>query len=97
MQSGNTITVHCTGSVAVGDDRTKFWSTRDPGQDTFTFKIGEGNVIKCWDEGCLGMKVGERAKLLGTSDVCYGARGFPAWGIPANADLEFDIEIISIA
>jgi hypothetical protein len=54
-------------------------------------------VIMGWDEGCLGMAVGEVAKLTCSPDYAYGAAGFPAWGIPPNAVLTFDIEILKIA
>ena len=54
-------------------------------------------VIAGWDEGCLGMAVGEVAKLTCSPDYAYGAAGFPAWGIPPNAVLTFDIEILSIS
>ncbi len=53
-------------------------------------------MIRGWDEGCMSMKLGERARLTMTADYGYGAGGFPAWGIPANAGLIFDIEILSI-
>jgi peptidylprolyl isomerase len=49
-----------------------------------------------WDEGCLQMKIGEVANLTMTPDYGYGAGGFPAWGIPPNADLKFEIEMLSI-
>lgn len=46
-----------------GNLAQKFWSTKDPGQQPFTFKIGQGSVIKGWDEGVMGMQVGEVARL----------------------------------
>ncbi|RZB82893.1 Peptidyl-prolyl cis-trans isomerase FKBP12 [Glycine soja] len=60
---GQNVTVHCTGFGKNGDLSQKFWSTKDPGQDPFTFKIGQGSVIKGWDEGVLGMQIGEVARL----------------------------------
>ncbi|KAL6202327.1 hypothetical protein ACLB2K_026035 [Fragaria x ananassa] len=49
--AGQKVTVHCTGYGKNGDLNQKFWSTKDPGQQPFTFKIGQGSVIKGWDEG----------------------------------------------
>ena len=63
VQKGNTVTVHCTGYGKDRDLNHKFWSTKDPGQEPFTFQVGMGNVIKCWDEGVLTMKVGEKSVL----------------------------------
>eukprot|EP00698_Gefionella_okellyi_P005495 TRINITY_DN15024_c0_g1_i1.p1 TRINITY_DN15024_c0_g1~~TRINITY_DN15024_c0_g1_i1.p1 ORF type:complete len:121 (-),score=5.80 TRINITY_DN15024_c0_g1_i1:25-354(-) len=90
---GQKITVHCTGSLESGK---KFWSTKDPGQSPFSFVVGKGNVIKGWDEGMLGMSLGEVAVLTMTGDYAYGPGGFPAWGIPPNATLVFEIEMLSI-
>jgi len=92
---GQTITVHCTGFIQ--STGAKFWSTKDPGQTTFSFKVGMGKVIRGWDEGFMAMKLGEQARLTITGDYAYGATGFPAWGIGPNATLLFDVEIISIA
>jgi len=90
--------VHCTGKVVNADGSLKkFWSTKDAGQSTFTFNCGVGSVIKAWDEGCIDMKIGEAATLVCTPDYGYGAGGFPAWGIPPNATLQFEIELIKIA
>ncbi|KAI5448360.1 Peptidyl-prolyl cis-trans isomerase fkbp12, variant 2 [Lathyrus oleraceus] len=92
-RSGQNVTVHCTGYD--GDLSQKFWSTKDPGQTPFTFKIGQGSVIKGWDEGVLGMQLGEVARLRCSPDYAYGAGGFPAWGIKPNSVLEFEIEVLS--
>jgi FKBP-type peptidyl-prolyl cis-trans isomerase len=95
VSKGNNITVHCTGYLAANEK--KFWSTHDPGQQPFSFQCGLGKVIQGWDVGCLSMRQGERSKLRISSDKAYGPGGFPAWGIPQNADLIFDIEILSIS
>jgi len=95
-QRGQSITVHCTGFV-VDNNMKKFWSTKDPGQQPFTFNVGLGQVIKGWDEGFLDMQLGEVARLRMTPDYGYGSGGFPAWGIPPNATLEFEVEILKIA
>eukprot|EP01099_Mayorella_cantabrigiensis_P003488 TRINITY_DN2670_c0_g2_i2.p1 TRINITY_DN2670_c0_g2~~TRINITY_DN2670_c0_g2_i2.p1 ORF type:complete len:124 (-),score=45.10 TRINITY_DN2670_c0_g2_i2:42-374(-) len=94
VTKGARITVHCTGYLAAG--KKKFWSTKDPGQQTFTFQCGVGQVIKGWDQGCLGMRLGESSSLLCSPDFAYGAAGFPAWGIPPNSPLIFEIEILKI-
>ncbi|XP_064479779.1 uncharacterized protein LOC135393220 [Ornithodoros turicata] len=93
-KAGDTITVHCTGSLT--NPPKKFWSTKDPGQTPFTFKVGVGQVIKGWDEGCLAMQKSEVSKITVCGEKAYGARGFPAWGIPPNAELQFEIEILTI-
>jgi peptidylprolyl isomerase len=93
---GQIVETHCTGYVEFpNQDLKKFWSTRDNNQ-TFSFQIGLGKVIRGWDEGMLTMKKGERAKLHLSPDYAYGSKGFPAWNIPPNAPLMFDVEIIDI-
>ncbi|XP_065872193.1 peptidyl-prolyl cis-trans isomerase FKBP12 [Euphorbia lathyris] len=93
---GQTVTVHCTGFGKNGDLSKVFWSTKDLTEKPFTFKIGMGNVIKGWDEGVLGMELGELARLRCSPDYAYGANGFPAWGIQPNSVLEFEIEVLTI-
>ncbi|EGD79510.1 FKBP-type peptidyl-prolyl cis-trans isomerase [Salpingoeca rosetta] len=88
---GANITVHCTGYL---DSGKKFWSTKDPGQQTFSFKVGLGQVIKGWDEGCMTMQKGEVARLTVPGPMAYGPQGFPAWGIGPNATLTFEIEVL---
>ena len=79
---GSTATVHAVGKIQFG---RQFWSTKDPGQRSFEATFGIGNVIKGWDHGCLGMKVGEVRRLTIPGQEAYGKQGFPAWGIPPNA------------
>ncbi|GKU97940.1 hypothetical protein SLEP1_g11011 [Rubroshorea leprosula] len=93
---GQKVTVHCTGYGKNGDLSQKFWSTKDPGQQPFSFEVGLGKVIKGWDEGVLGMQVGEVARLQCSPDYAYGAGGFPAWGIQPNSVLAFEIEVLSV-
>ncbi|PIA56311.1 hypothetical protein AQUCO_00700561v1 [Aquilegia coerulea] len=93
---GQNVTVHCTGFGKDGDLGQKFWSTKDPGQQPFTFKIGQGQVIKGWDEGVMDMQLGEVARLQCTPDYGYGPNGFPAWGIRPNSVLIFEIEVLSL-
>ncbi|XP_077527426.1 uncharacterized protein LOC144138821 isoform X2 [Haemaphysalis longicornis] len=70
--------------------------TRDPGQQPFSFRVGVGEVIRGWDEGCLSMQKHELSRLTICGLKAYGAQGFPAWGIPPNADLQFEIQILAI-
>ena len=85
VPSGKTVTVHCVGYGKNKDLSQKFWSTKDSGQEPFSFTIGQGKVIKGWDEGVLTMKLGEIAQITCTPDYGYGAGGFPAWGIMPNS------------
>ena len=65
-KKGQKITVNCTGHLA--DGMRKFWSTQDPGQQPFTFVVGQGQVIRGWDEGFMQMSLGEKARLTMTGD-----------------------------
>ena len=94
VAKGDTVTVHATGTVE--QTMKKFWSTKDPGQQPFTYQAGVGKVITGWDQGCLGMNVGETRNLRIPADEGYGQGGFPAWGIPPSGTLLFEIEVLSI-
>ena len=92
---GQKVSVHYTGYLNTnGAKGTKFDSSVDRGQP-FKFTLGVGQVIKGWDEGVAGMKVGGSRTLMIPADLGYGARG--AGGvIPPNADLIFDVELLGI-
>lgn len=94
-QKGQTAEVHYSGWLNDGNDvqGAKFDSSLDRGE-TFSFPLGAGYVIKGWDEGVALMKVGQKIRLYIPSDLGYGARGAGAV-IPPNADLIFDVELIS--
>src|SRR4051812_42521661 len=84
-KAGTAVTVHYVGTLTSG---SKFDSSRDRGRG-FSFKLGAGQVIKGWDQGVLGMKVGGVRKLTIPPHLAYGARGFPPV-IPPDATLVFE-------
>ena len=87
---GNTVKVHYTGWLTNGK---KFDSS--VGGQPFTFRIGAHQVIKGWEEGVAGMKVGGKRQLRSPPDLAYGKEGYPG-AIPPNATLIFDIQLLGV-
>ena len=93
--TGKVVEVHYTGWLNDSDNKgKKFDSSLDRGQ-AFSFPLGAGRVIKGWDEGVAGMKVGGKRTLYIPSKLGYGSRG-AGQVIPPNADLIFDVELLAV-
>jgi len=90
--AGKRVTVHYTGWLT---DGTKFDSSKDR-SDPFVFGLGQGQVIRGWDEGVQGMKVGGKRKLTIPPALGYGARG-AGGAIPPNAILIFEVELLGLS
>ena len=96
--SGKQVTVHYTGwlydAKAADKHGKKFDSSKDHGEP-FSFKLGGGQVIRGWDQGVAGMKVGGTRTLVIPSELGYGQRG-AGGAIPPNATLLFDVELLDV-
>jgi len=90
-QPGQTVSVHYTGWLT---DGKKFDSSVDRGQP-FQFPLGQGRVIRGWDEGVSGMKVGGKRKLIIPPELGYGPSGMPPV-IPGNAKLIFEVQLLGV-
>jgi len=91
-EEGTQVMVNYTGWLT---DGTKFDSSLDPGRTPLPFTIGAGMVIRGWDEGVKGMRVGGKRKLTIPADLAYGERGYPPV-IPANSTLVFEVEFLGV-
>ena len=89
-EKGQTVLVHYTGWLTSGK---KFDSS--VGGKPFKFRIGAGDVIKGWEEGVAGMKVGGKRQLRIPPDLAYGPKGYPGV-IPPNATLVFDVQLMGV-
>ncbi|MFQ5600413.1 MAG: peptidylprolyl isomerase [Candidatus Krumholzibacteriia bacterium] len=89
---GDRVAAHYVGYL---DDGRKFDSSYDRGKP-FQFAVGNGRVIAGWDEVFLTMRTGEKRRVVIPPELGYGARGYPRFGIPPNATLVFDLELVEI-
>jgi FKBP-type peptidyl-prolyl cis-trans isomerase FkpA len=98
---GSTVVVNYTGwfykPMAAKQRGRKFDSSLNPGRTPLDFRLGAGMVIKGWEQGVAGMKVGGKRTLIIPSDLAYGKRGSPGpGGIPPDTDLIFDVELLDV-
>jgi FKBP-type peptidyl-prolyl cis-trans isomerase FkpA len=91
-QNGDVVTVNYTGTF---DDGTVFDSSLKPGHTPFSFTLGTGGVIKGWDLGVLGMKVGGKRELVVPPDLGYGPSAYGP--IPGGSTLHFTVELLSVS
>jgi len=98
-QRGSVAQVHYTGWLADADGNpvlTKKFDSSVDRKQPFAFRVGVGMVIAGWDEGVLGMKVGEKRRFIIPANLGYGAQG-AGNKIPANATLVFDVELLNVS
>jgi FKBP-type peptidyl-prolyl cis-trans isomerase len=94
-KKGDTVEVHYIGTLK---DGTKF-DSNGANDKPFKFKLGAGDVIKGWDEGVAGIKVGGKRKLIIPADLAYGAKEIKDGNkviIPANSELTFEVELVKV-
>lgn len=91
-KAGNTVSAHYIGTLS---DGKKFDSSYDRGEP-FSFVLGGGMVIKGWDLGLVGMRVGGKRKLIIPPDLGYGSRDVGNGIIPSNSTLFFEVELVAV-
>ena len=91
-KAGKNVTVHYRGRLANGKIFDESYKRGQP----FSFVLGGGQVIKGWDEGVAGMRVGGKRRLIIPARLGYGATGTPGGPIPPNARLTFDVELLKV-
>jgi FKBP-type peptidyl-prolyl cis-trans isomerase len=99
IKSGQTALVHYTGwlyDAASPENKGKKFDSSVDRNEPFEFPVGAGMVIKGWDEGVVGMKVGSKRRLVIPPEMGYGARGAGGGLIPGGATLVFDVELVEI-
>ena len=99
IKSGQTALVHYTGwlyDTAAAENKGKKFDSSVDRNEPFEFPVGAGMVIKGWDEGVVGMKVGSKRRLVIPPEMGYGARGAGGGLIPGGATLVFDVELVEI-
>lgn len=97
-QRGARLTVHYTGWLydsARPDNKGKQFDS-SVGSEPFTFRLGAGEVIRGWDQGFEGMRVGGKRRLIIPPDLGYGSMGTPDGAIPGNAGLVFEMELLGV-
>lgn len=94
--SGKSISVHYTGWLDENGKKGRKFDSSVDRNEPFDFVLGSGHVIKGWDEGCAGMKVGEKRTLTIPAALGYGPMGYPPV-IPGNATLIFDVELLGVS
>jgi FKBP-type peptidyl-prolyl cis-trans isomerase len=92
VEKGKMISAHYTGTLL---DGTMFDSSLSAGRSPLDFQVGAGRVIKCWDQGFVGLKEGTKARLTCPPDYAYGNRAMGG-KIPANSTLIFEIEVLAL-
>ena len=99
-QIGSKVTVNYTGwfykPLAVKQRGRKFDSSLDAGREPLDFQLGARQVIKGWEQGVIGMKVGGKRTLIIPSELAYGKRGAPGGSIGPDTDLIFDVELLKV-
>ena len=97
---GTTVRVNYTGwfhrPMSTTGRGKKFDSSLDGGREPLEFRLGAGQVIKGWEQGVAGMKIGGKRTLIIPSQLAYGKRGAPGGSIPPDTDLIFDVELLGV-